>query len=120
LVVAAIATLPVRSCAIDGEAIVSDDSGLAVLELLGSWRHHRAAALCAFDLLELDGQDLRQPPIEETQTNAGQAHTPAVSRLGDQPAPRRRWRCRLPAGLQARLRGYRVEAVRLALAIMSL
>jgi bifunctional non-homologous end joining protein LigD len=29
LVVAAVATVPVRSCLIDGEAIVSDDSGLA-------------------------------------------------------------------------------------------
>jgi hypothetical protein len=32
LVVAAVATLPVRSCLIDGEAIVSDESGFAVFE----------------------------------------------------------------------------------------
>jgi ATP-dependent DNA ligase len=30
----AVAALPVRSCFIDGEAIVCDDSGLAVFELL--------------------------------------------------------------------------------------
>jgi ATP-dependent DNA ligase len=34
LIVAAIATLPARSCLIDGEAIVSDGSGLAVFNLL--------------------------------------------------------------------------------------
>jgi ATP-dependent DNA ligase len=64
LIVASVMALPVRSCLIDGEAIVSDASGLAVFELLRSWRHDAAAVLCAFDLLELDGQDLRQLPIQ--------------------------------------------------------
>jgi hypothetical protein len=49
---------------IDGEGIVSDDSGLAVFDLIRSFRHDHAAALCAFDLLEVDGQDLRRLPIE--------------------------------------------------------
>ena len=64
LVVAAVMAPPVRSCLIDGEAIVSDESGLAVFELLRSFRHDAAAVLCAFDLLELDGEDLRQLPVE--------------------------------------------------------
>jgi bifunctional non-homologous end joining protein LigD len=72
LVVAAVATLPVRSCMIDGEAIVSDDSGLAVFELIRSWRHNHTAVLCAFDLLELDGQDLRRLPIEERKAGLAQ------------------------------------------------
>jgi ATP-dependent DNA ligase len=59
LIVAAITALPVRSCLLDGEAIVSDDSGLAVFELLRSFRHDHAAVLCAFDLLELDGRAQR-------------------------------------------------------------
>jgi hypothetical protein len=63
--VAAVAALPARSCLIDGEAIVSDDSGLAVFELIRSFRHDHAAVLCAFDLLELDGEDLRRLPIEQ-------------------------------------------------------
>jgi ATP dependent DNA ligase domain len=61
----AIKSLPVRSCLIDGEAIVRDENGLAVFDLI---RRHGAlatAVLCAFDLLELDGQDLRREPIEE-------------------------------------------------------
>jgi bifunctional non-homologous end joining protein LigD len=57
--------LPVRSCLIDGEAIVCDENGLAVFDLI---RRHSAlgsAVHCAFDLLELDGRDLRREPIEE-------------------------------------------------------
>jgi ATP-dependent DNA ligase len=48
----------------DGEAIVSNNSGLAVFDLIRSFRHDRAAVLCAFDLLEVDGEDLRRLPIE--------------------------------------------------------
>jgi hypothetical protein len=57
LIVASVIALPARSCLIDGEAIVSDASGLAVFELIRSFRHDHAAVLCAFDLLELDGED---------------------------------------------------------------
>jgi bifunctional non-homologous end joining protein LigD len=62
--VAAVAALPVRSCLIDGEAIVSDEAGLAVFELIRSRRPDADAVLCAFDLLELDGEDLRRLPVE--------------------------------------------------------
>jgi bifunctional non-homologous end joining protein LigD len=48
----AVGNLPVSSCLIDGEAIVCDGA-LAT------------AVHCAFDLLELDGRDLRREPIEE-------------------------------------------------------
>jgi bifunctional non-homologous end joining protein LigD len=56
--------LAVRSCFIDGEAIVCDGDGLADFERLRSRRHDAAAVLCAFDLLELDGSDLRREPVE--------------------------------------------------------
>ena len=65
LAAAAIAALPTHSCLIDGEAIVTDDSGLAVFDMIRLHRHSGRAVLCAFDLLELDGQDLRQQPIED-------------------------------------------------------
>jgi len=65
LAAAAVAALPARSCLIDGEAIVTDESGLAVFELIRRHRYSGRAVLCAFDLLELDGQDLRRQPIEE-------------------------------------------------------
>jgi bifunctional non-homologous end joining protein LigD len=64
LAAAAIAKLPVRSCLIDGEAIVCDANGLAVFDLLRCGGGDDVV-LCAFDLIELDGQDLRRAPIEE-------------------------------------------------------
>jgi ATP-dependent DNA ligase len=64
-IVEAVKSLPAQSCFIDGEAIVVDTSGLAVFDLLRSWRHNHAAILCAFDLIELDGKNLRRTPIEE-------------------------------------------------------
>ena len=63
-IVAAVAALPARSCLIDGEAIVTDHKGLAVFDLIRGHRPSEAAVLCAFDLLELDGEDLRRMPIE--------------------------------------------------------
>jgi bifunctional non-homologous end joining protein LigD len=49
---------------VDGEAIVCNESGLAVFDLIRGYRHDAAPVLCAFDLLELDGEDLRRTPIE--------------------------------------------------------
>jgi bifunctional non-homologous end joining protein LigD len=64
LIATAVAALPVRSCLIDGEAIVRDKTGLAVFDLIRGYRSMASAVLCAFDLLELDGEDLRRKPIE--------------------------------------------------------
>ena len=61
----AIAALPAQSCLIDGEAIVCDDKGLAVFELIRGHRTHAGAVHCAFDLLELNGEDLRRTPLED-------------------------------------------------------
>jgi bifunctional non-homologous end joining protein LigD len=61
----AVAKLPMRSCLIDGEAIVCDENGLAVFELIRRRGALASAVLCAFDLLGLDGKDLRGQPIEE-------------------------------------------------------
>jgi bifunctional non-homologous end joining protein LigD len=59
------ASLPVRSCFIDGEAIVVDHNGLAVFDLIRYRQHDRAVLLCAFDLIELNGRDIRLAPIED-------------------------------------------------------
>jgi len=61
----AVKALPARSCVIDGEAIVCDENGLAVFDLIRGHGSKASAVLCAFDLLELDGKDLRRRPIEE-------------------------------------------------------
>jgi len=60
----AMLSLPVQSCFIDGEAIVVDERGLSVFDFLRYRCHDHAAILCAFDLIELDGDDLRPLPIE--------------------------------------------------------
>jgi bifunctional non-homologous end joining protein LigD len=72
-IAAAVAALPARSCLIDGEAIVTDDNGLAVFELVRRHRHGASAVLCAFDLIELDGRDLRRAPIEQRKQTLAKA-----------------------------------------------
>jgi bifunctional non-homologous end joining protein LigD len=67
----AISTLNVRSCVIDGEAIVTDDRGLAVFELIRGHDTRQGAELCAFDLIELDGKDIRHTPIEKRKRQLG-------------------------------------------------
>ena len=61
----AVGKLPVRSCLIDGEAIVCDAKGLAVFDLIRRHGTIASAVHCAFDLLELDGDDLHREPIEK-------------------------------------------------------
>ena len=64
LIVEAVNALKVRSCLIDGEAVCCDDNGVAVFERLRTKRAGRHVFLCAFDLLELNGTDMRREPIE--------------------------------------------------------
>ena len=61
----AVAALPIRSCVIDAEAIVCDASGLAVFDLIRGHGRNDRAILCAFDLLEVNGEDVRPEPIED-------------------------------------------------------
>src|SRR5215831_12370836 len=64
LIVEAVDRLKVRSCLIDGEAVACDKNGLAVFARLRSKPSGNHVFLYAFDLLELDGQDLRREPLE--------------------------------------------------------
>jgi bifunctional non-homologous end joining protein LigD len=64
LAVAAVSAVAGRSFLIDGEAIVTNGDGLAVFELNRRTRHGDKAVLWAFDLIELDDEDLRRSPIE--------------------------------------------------------
>src|SRR5262249_49243961 len=64
LIAETLARLRSRSCIVDGEAVACDDKGVASFDLV---RHHRAndrIFLCAFDLIELNGDDLRRDPLE--------------------------------------------------------
>jgi bifunctional non-homologous end joining protein LigD len=109
---AAVATLPARSCLIDGEAIVTDQNGLAVFDLIRAHRRSTAAVLCAFDLLELDGEDLRREPIETRKSTLKSLLRGKYVGIAFNAHTSRGWRNRLPAG--ARLRGHRIEAPRVA------
>ena len=64
LVVEAVNHLRVRSVLIDGEVVCCDARGLAVFHVLRRRRNEASAFLYAFDLLELDGTDMRREPIE--------------------------------------------------------
>jgi ATP-dependent DNA ligase len=64
LVVEAVNHLKVRSCLIDGEVVCCDERGVAAFHVLRRRRNEPQAFLYAFDLLELDGTDLRREPIE--------------------------------------------------------
>ena len=64
LVVEAVNHLKVRSCLIDGEVVCCDERGLAIFSTLRQRGNEARAFLYAFDLLELDGLDMRREPIE--------------------------------------------------------
>jgi len=64
LAAAAVGALPANSFLIDCEAIVTNAKGLAIFDLIRRKRHGADAVLIAFDLIELDGEDLRRSPIE--------------------------------------------------------
>jgi ATP-dependent DNA ligase len=64
LIARAALSLRTASCLIDGEAVACGEDGLPVFDQLRHRRDDRRVFLYAFDLIELDGDDLRREPIE--------------------------------------------------------
>lgn len=71
-IAAAAAGLELQSAILDGEAVVLDERGSASFQALqqalggrGGKRHAKEAILYAFDLLYLDGYDLRELPLDD-------------------------------------------------------
>jgi bifunctional non-homologous end joining protein LigD len=64
LIVEALAQLRSRSCIIDGEAVCCGDDGVPSFDRIRYRRHDAAVFLYAFDLIELNGDDLRRDPLE--------------------------------------------------------
>jgi bifunctional non-homologous end joining protein LigD len=62
--VESLARLRSRSCIIDGEAVACDESGVPSFERIRYRRHDSSVLLYAFDLVELNGDDLRRDPLE--------------------------------------------------------
>ena len=63
LIVEALAGLRSRSCIIDGEAVACDERGIAAFDLIRYRRNDGCVFLYAFDLIELNGEDLRRDPL---------------------------------------------------------
>jgi len=64
LIVDALSRLRSRSCIIDGEAVACDDNGVASFNLIRYRRNDDSTFLYAFDLIELNGDDMRRDPLE--------------------------------------------------------
>jgi bifunctional non-homologous end joining protein LigD len=64
LIVEAFARLRSRSCILDGEAVCCDDNGMASFDRIRYRRYDASVFLYAFDLIELNGDDLRRDPLE--------------------------------------------------------
>src|SRR5258707_7764813 len=60
LIVESLARLPSRSCIIDGEAVCCGDDGVPSFARIRYRRHDAGVFLYAFDLIELNGDDLRR------------------------------------------------------------
>ena len=67
LIVEALARLRSRSCIIDGEAVCCDDDGMPSFDRIRYRRHDASVFLYAFDLIELDGDDLRREDVRDPQ-----------------------------------------------------
>ena len=63
LIVEALAKLRSQSCIIDGEAVACSEDGIACFDHVRYRRHDGRVFLYAFDLIELDGEDLRRDPL---------------------------------------------------------
>jgi bifunctional non-homologous end joining protein LigD len=68
LIVESLARLRSHSCIIDGEAVACDESGVPSFERIRYRRHDTSVFLYAFDLIELNGDDLHRDPLEVRKT----------------------------------------------------
>jgi bifunctional non-homologous end joining protein LigD len=64
LIASAALALKAASCLIDGEAVACDANGMPCFDRLRYRRQDGYVFLYAFDLIELNGDDLRREPIE--------------------------------------------------------
>jgi len=64
LIVETLSRVHSRSCIIDGEAVACDDNGVTSFNRVRYRRHDASIFLYAFDIIELNGDDLRRDPLE--------------------------------------------------------
>ena len=63
LIVKGLAQLRLWSCIIDGEAVACGEDGIASFDRIRYRQHDASVFLYAFDLVELNGDDLRRDPL---------------------------------------------------------
>jgi ATP-dependent DNA ligase len=80
-IVEALARLRSRSCIIDGEAVACDDDGMPSFDRIRYRRHDASVFLYAFDLIELNGDDLRRDPLEVRKATLASVLAKAASGL---------------------------------------
>jgi bifunctional non-homologous end joining protein LigD len=70
-----------RSCIIDGEAVCCDDDEMPSFDRIRYRRYDASVFLYAFDLIELNGDDLRRDPLEVRKATLASVLTKAGSGL---------------------------------------
>src|SRR4051794_23900301 len=76
----AVAALPVDSAVLDGEAVLLRRDNSSDFDRLRSREGQAAAILVAYDLMELDGQDMRPEALEERRKRLGKLLSRATRR----------------------------------------
>ena len=59
----------IKQFVLDGEAVVLGVDGISDFNALHCGRHYEEVQLCAFDVLAMDGDDLRRLPLSMRKTN---------------------------------------------------
>jgi len=91
----------VKSLVIDGELVVYREDGVSCFESLRSRRRDKAAIVYAFDIIELDGAELRCEPLLQRKERLARAlrKAPVGLQLSEPwNATRQRSHPRLPHG----------------------
>jgi bifunctional non-homologous end joining protein LigD len=85
LIVETLARLRSRSCIIDGEAVACGEDGIASFDHIRYRRNEASVFLYAFDLIELDGDDLRRDPLAVRKATLASllAHAPPGLRFNE-------------------------------------
>jgi bifunctional non-homologous end joining protein LigD len=81
LIVDALVRLRSRSCIIDGEAVACDDRGVPSFDRIRYRRNDAKVFLYAFDLIELNGDDMRRDPLEARKATLASVLVKAASGL---------------------------------------
>jgi bifunctional non-homologous end joining protein LigD len=71
LIVEAICKLRAQSCIIDGEAVACREDGLSSFDRLCCRQNDASVFMWAFDLIEIDGADLRPDPLHARKDTLG-------------------------------------------------